>query len=97
MLLGPQASAVRPGGMRKKKQRYASIVQEQARQGLATRTVMADKEAKMAKEQATFEKDMSEKQFKQQKKQNKYGNIIAGAGLAVSAASTAYDIISSFF
>lgn len=69
MVYSPQQMAISPAGMKKKKNRYAPIIQEQARQGLATKMVAQQKQDEIADEQWQFEKKTTNKQMALERQQ----------------------------
>lgn len=90
-MLSKQQQAVKPSGMRHKG-RWAPIIQEQAKQGLATRQVIAQKEKEFREEHFEWEKETSERDYKlalkrfewekkQAKKSNTMGWINTGINL----------------
>jgi len=103
MVYGAQYGAIRPTGMRKKKGRYAPIVQEQAKQGIATQLVSQSKAQQQAKEEQAFNQATQTQQLEMQRrsldlekkrqKQQKWSNY---GELAIGAVSTGLDIIDMF-
>jgi hypothetical protein len=87
--------------MRKKKGRYAPIIQEQAKQGLATKMVTEGKARELQKEQWEFEKGArqqelanQQKQLKMQKKQAKWDKTADYIDLGINAVGTIGEAVS---
>lgn len=104
MVYSPQQMAT---GFRKKKNRLAPVIQEQARQGLATKQVTTDKANQQAKEEWEFEKQSQQESLalqrqaneqakKQAEMQETMGWINTGINVASNAGSI-IDLISSIF
>lgn len=94
MVYSAQQSAVTPMGIKKKKTRFAPIIQEQARQGIATKMVVAGKEREQQQQEFAFEKQkhqeslaMQTQQFAEQKKARKAQTIVSGISTAAQIAS----------
>jgi hypothetical protein len=103
MAISAQYSAGRPGGMRKKKGRYAPIIEEQAKMGLATKMVTEGKAREQAKKEWEFQKKsreselaMQQKQLKMQKKKNKFDKYMGIGSLALGAFSTGLELFDLF-
>ena len=100
MVQGAQYGAVRPSGMKKKRGRYAPIVEEQAKQGLATKSVIEGKKRAQEKAEWEFNKSsreqelkMQQKSLKMQKKQAKHDKYMGYVDLGLSFGSTAFEIL----
>lgn len=97
-------STVSPIGMSKKKRRYAPIIQEQARQGIATRSVadakareQQEKEWEFTKASREAELAMQEKSLGLQEKYNAHKKTMDYIGLGLSGLSTAVEIWDAIF
>jgi hypothetical protein len=89
--------------MRRKKGRQAPIIQEQARQGLATKMVASQKEAAQREEEWQFQKSSKEQELANQKKnlklqqeQAEWNKWMSIGNLALGGLSTAAAIVDAF-
>ena len=93
MVVG-QMGAVQPQGIRKKKRlRYAPLVQEGAKRGVATQLVADAKEEQRYQEEKAFQEEQAaiaqkqwKKEFEMRKKQNLINNTMAGISTAIEVA-----------
>ena len=103
MVYGAQYGAVRPTGMKKKKGRMAPIIEEQAKQGIATRMVTDAKARAQQEEEWAFNKSSRESELalmsnrnKMMKKQAKHNKTMDYIGAGISGLSTAFNVIDTF-
>jgi hypothetical protein len=100
MVYSPQAQAVTPAGMRRKKNRMAPIIEEQAKQGIATQMVMQQKDQEQADEEWAFQKQSTEKglsqtqqQIDMQEEQMEFNKKMDYAKLGMGAISTTIEVL----
>lgn len=103
MAISAQYNAGRASGMKKRKGRYAPIIEEQAKMGLATKMVTEGKAKAQRDEEWAFQKSskeselaMQQRQLKMQKKQNKFNQYMGFANLGLGALSTGLEIVDMF-
>ena len=63
MVYSAQQGSIVPTGIKRKKKRFAPIVQEQAQQGLATKAVAAQKEQEIEDERWAFQQQQSQNEM----------------------------------
>lgn len=71
MPVSGQIGAIQPVGMKKKKMRFAPMVQEQARQGIATQMVVGQKQEEARQEEKAFQQEQLGIQKGQLEQENK--------------------------
>jgi hypothetical protein len=103
MVQGAQWSAVRPSGIRRKKGRLEPIIQEQAKQGIATKMVTAKKEKEQQAAETKFQQDattasldLERKNLALAKKTAKQQKTQKWTEIGIAGLSTGLDLVSSF-
>ena len=103
MAISAQYNAGRASGMRKRKGRYAPIIEEQAKMGLATKMVTEGKARKQQQEEWAFQKQSKQTELANQrrgldmqKKQNKFNQYMGFANLGLGVLSTGLEIVDMF-
>lgn len=94
MVYSSQMGSINPAGMKKKKNRYAPMIQEQARAGTATNLVAAAKENKQYKEEQKFKERQAQIQQEQFDEQMSQMNRQRELDYTTAGVSTALQIIS---
>jgi len=103
MVYSPQQMGISPAGMKKKKNRFAPIIQEQAQQGIATKMVAQQKDQALQDEQWQFQQDTTNQELALQRQQMslaedqaKFQKKMGYAELGMGAVSTAMEVMNFF-